>query len=255
MLPRNRQQISNVRRSHTSHDKNVLCSVLLECKLTQGKDDAFVKAAPSPQSVLFFDWQLRDIERFLTNNHQFGILTVDTTFNLGEFYVTVVSYPQLMLQDVRTGKHPTMIGSVLIHQQTDFPSFNYFAAILISYNKKLRNALCFGTDGDKALVEVFAHNFPCALQLRCFIHFKKNVQEKLRSLGFPSSISDKVLADIFGKHTGSGYKEGLVDCVSEEAFDIFMQSLKEVWDDYEQPFAPAGGPQFHSYFVNTKLMW
>ena len=108
---------------------------------------------------------------------------------------------------------------------------------------------CFGTDGDKALVEAFAHNFPYALQLRCFIHFKKNVQEKLRSLGFPSSISDKVLADIFGKHSGSVYKEGLVDCVSEEAFDIFMQSLKEVWDDYEQPFAPAGGPQFHSYFV------
>ena len=82
MLPRNRQQISNVRRSHTSHDKNVLYSVMLECKLTQGKDDAFVrdvKAAPSPQSVLFFDWQLRDTERFLTNNHQFGILTVDTT--------------------------------------------------------------------------------------------------------------------------------------------------------------------------------
>ena len=150
-----------------------------------------------------------------------------------------------MLQDVRTGKHPTMIGPVLIHQQTDFPSFNYFAATLISHNKKLRNALCFGTDGDKALVEAFAHNFPYALQLRCFIHFKKNVQEKLRSLGFPSSISDKVLADIFG----TVYKEGLVDCVSEEAFDIFMQSLKEVWDDYEQPFAPAGGPQFHSYFV------
>ena len=252
MLPRNRQQISNVRRSHTTHDKNVLYSVMLECKLTQGSNDAFVrdvKAAPSPQSILFFDWQLCDMERFLSNNRQFGVLTVDTTFNLGEFYVTIVTYPQLMLQDVRTGKHPTMVGPVLIHQQTDFPSFNYFAATLISHNKKLRNALCFGTDGDKALVEAFAHNFPYALQLRCFIHFKKNVQEKLRSLGFPSSVSDEVLADIFGKHTGSVYKEGLVDCISEGAFDTMLQHLKEVWDGYEQPFAPARGPQFHSFFV------
>jgi hypothetical protein len=118
MLPGNRQQISDFRRGHSSQDKNVLYSVMLECKLTQGRDDALVrdvKAAPSPQAVLFFDYELRDMERFLTNNHQFGILTVDTTFNLGEFYVTVVAYPHLMLQDVRTGKHPTMIGPVLIH--------------------------------------------------------------------------------------------------------------------------------------------
>ena len=82
------------------------------------------------------------MERFLTDNCQFGLLTVDTTFNhLGEFYVTIVTYPQLMLQDVCTGKHPAMVGPVLIHQQMDFPSFNYFAATLVSHNNKLRNAL------------------------------------------------------------------------------------------------------------------
>ena len=48
---------------------------------------------------------------------------------------------------------------------------------------------------------------------------------------------------------GSVYREGLVDCVSEDAFDILMQHLKEVWDEYERPFASAGGPQFHSYFA------
>ena len=91
--------------------------------------------------------------------------------------------------------------------------------------------MCFGTDGDKALVEAFAHNFPYALQLRCFVHFKKNIQKKLRSIGFPSSVSDRELADIFGKQTGSVYREGLVNCVSEDAFDILMQHLKEMWDE------------------------
>ena len=89
---------------------------MLECKLTQGSSDAFVrdvKAAPSPQCVLFFDWQLNDMEHFL--NCHFGVLTVDTTFNLGKFYVTVA---QLMLQDVTMGKHPKMVGPVLVHQQT-----------------------------------------------------------------------------------------------------------------------------------------
>ncbi|MCG8621954.1 MAG: hypothetical protein MJE68_08180, partial [Proteobacteria bacterium] len=28
-----------------------------------------------------------------------------------------------------------------------------------------------------------------------------------------------------------------------------LQQLKDVWDEYEQPFAPASGPQFFSYFI------
>ena len=251
VLPRNRQQISNIRRSHNVHDKNVLYSVMFECKLTQGSNEAFVrdvKAAPSPQCVLYFDWQLSEMERFLTNNSEFGVLTVDTTFCLGEFYVTLITYPHLMLQDVNTGKHPTMIGPALIHQETNFSSFNYLGATLSSNCKHLQNILCFGTDGDRSLVEAFGHNFPHALQLRCFIHKKKNVQEKLRSLGFPSFVSDEVVADIFGKYTGSLYREGLVDCISEEAFHTMLLHLKKLWDEREAPFAPASGPRFYTFF-------
>ena len=51
---------------------------MLECKLAQGTQEAFVrdvKAAPDPQCVLFFDWQIADMERFLTNSsEQRGIL-------------------------------------------------------------------------------------------------------------------------------------------------------------------------------------
>lgn len=53
-LPRNRQQISNVRREKVTKDKNVLHSVMVECKLAQ-RGNAFVhdgKAAPYPQCVL-----------------------------------------------------------------------------------------------------------------------------------------------------------------------------------------------------------
>ena len=72
-----------------------------------------VKAAPEPQSVLFFDWQANDLVRFCTNNSNFSILTVDTTFNLGEFFVTPVTYHHLLLEDVNTGNHPVMVGPML----------------------------------------------------------------------------------------------------------------------------------------------
>ena len=91
-LPRNRQQIANYRRTEKKRDDNVLYSVMLECKLAQGTQEAFVrdvKAAPDPQCVLFFDWQIADMERFVTDSsEQHGILTVDPTYNLGQFYVT-----------------------------------------------------------------------------------------------------------------------------------------------------------------------
>lgn len=54
-LPRNRQQISNIRWSKFPKDTNVLYCVMLECKTAQGKHSGSVrdvKVAPSPQAVL-----------------------------------------------------------------------------------------------------------------------------------------------------------------------------------------------------------
>ena len=62
--------------------------------------------APFLMSVLCFDWQLNDMERFLTSNQQFSVLTVDTTFKLGQFYVTSMTYQHLMLETLRPGIHP-----------------------------------------------------------------------------------------------------------------------------------------------------
>ena len=58
-LPRDRMQIKYFKRSQNSTaEENVLYSVMLACKLGQGKLEAFVrdvKAAPEPMAVLFYD--------------------------------------------------------------------------------------------------------------------------------------------------------------------------------------------------------
>ena len=82
-LPRNRQQIVNYRRVEKKKDDNVLYSVMLECKLVQGTQEVFVKdvkAAPDPQCILYFDWQMIDMVRFVTTDkmEQCGI---DPTYN------------------------------------------------------------------------------------------------------------------------------------------------------------------------------
>ena len=98
-------------------------------------------------------------------------------------------------------------------------------------------------------MEALAHNFQLAIQLRCFIHFKKNVHEKLHSLGFSSSLAKEMLSEIFGKYTGSCYSEGLVDSTSELEFDTMLEQHKDVWNKRESPFAPSSGPRFYNFFV------
>ena len=90
LLPRDCRQVSYARMK-PAKDCDPLYSVMLECKLAQGTASIFVqdvKAAPHPMSVSCFGWQLQDMVRFLTSNHRFSVLTVDTTYKLGEFYVT-----------------------------------------------------------------------------------------------------------------------------------------------------------------------
>jgi hypothetical protein len=254
-LPRNRQQIANIRREHHKKDTNVLYSVMLSCKLAQGTQDAFVrdvKAAPDPQSILFYDWQICDMERFLTHKSHFGILTSDPTYNLGQFYVTPITYPHLMLQDINSKKHPSILGPILVHQRMDFATFNYFASTLIGFNKKLVDICAFGTDGQESLIEAFSRNFPSSLQLRCFIHCKKNITEKLKEYGVSSHVAEEFISDIFGKSVGSVYYEGLVDSVSDEDFDSRLGRCKDVWNARESAWTKSSAPKFFDYFSRYK---
>ena len=97
-------------------------------------------------------------------------------------------------------------------------------------------------------MEAFAHNFPFAVQLRCFIHFRRNIREKLRTLGIPHTVAEAFLTDIFGKQHGSTYIEGLVDCKSEQEFDEKLQGLEQTWNDREQPYYPESGSRFYKSF-------
>jgi len=87
-LPRNSQQIRNYHPSETKKDTDVLYSVMLQCKLSEGKSDSFVryvKAAPDPQCVLYTDWQMSELVKFTTKLARFSVFVADTTYNLGDF--------------------------------------------------------------------------------------------------------------------------------------------------------------------------
>lgn len=122
-LPRNREQVSNIRRGN----ENSICSkkslrdplfmVMEQSKLCEAGDKfvRVVTGCPEPMCILATDQQLDDLVRFSTNNGRFGVLSIDPTFSLGDFNVTCVAYRNLLVRDNRTDQFPIILGPILVH--------------------------------------------------------------------------------------------------------------------------------------------
>ena len=101
--------------------KDPLFSVMLMCKESEGgkPQDAFVRmvaGTPEPMTVFTFNWSLGDVERFCTKEQKCTVLSIDPTFNLGDFFVTVTTYRHLLLRN-SSGNHPVTMGPIFVHQQ------------------------------------------------------------------------------------------------------------------------------------------
>eukprot|EP00111_Clytia_hemisphaerica_P021678 TCONS_00063739-protein len=144
------------------------------------------------------------------------------------------------------------MGPALIHYRKVFSTYHYFASSLVSINQEMSELKCFGTDGETALSDAFAKTFPLSDQLRCFIHSRKNVEQKLTDFGL-SSCKSTIVEDIFGKTEGTHRYDGLVHATDKDTFDALVESLKDKWDNLEFPFLPRmiAMPRFHKWFVDN----
>ncbi len=85
----------------------------------------------------------------------------------------------------------------------------------------------FGTDGEKALIEAFSHEFRYATHLYCHIHVRNNVKLQLSQRKYPESVTRAFLDKILGKKFDSTYQEGLVDALDNDDFFMKLESIKE----------------------------
>ena len=156
-LPRNRRQIYNMKHSaNVKKEKSLLPSsvprtdmlacIMQMCKDTFSTTEAFIRsveAAPEPMCVLSTDKQLYNMERFCTQSPS-SVLSIDPTFNLGDFYVTPTTFHNLLVKN-RQGCHPIISGPILIHCTKKFEPFHYFASTLVRLNPNIMNLKSFGT--------------------------------------------------------------------------------------------------------------
>ena len=164
---------------------------------------------------------------------KFSVLTVDPTFNLGPFNVTPMTYENLLVNN-KEGKHPLLLGPVLIHQTKTLSPFHLFASTLISLNGNTAEIKAFGSDGEPELIKAFSVAFRDAVQLCCFSHFRQNIKDKLQEIGMHESATKTILDNIFGRQIGSHFEEGLVDAEEEKTFWSMLDSLEIEWSNLER---------------------
>ena len=143
-------------------------------------------------------------------------------------------YKNLKLAQNKTGKPPVFIGPVLLHQNSEWKTISKFAHCLTTEQPSLAGIQAYGSDGEKALTDGFKRNFQFAFGLRCFIHFKKNIEKDLSEGKFNGLLKSDFMLEIFGKQEGELKYPGLIDCKTGEEFDEKLSALKPKWDECKE---------------------
>ena len=252
---RSYQQVSDYRRSLSGHSKtskapDAVVELMQMCKVeSRDPGTAFVRrvhSSPELQVILCTNRQLKELEQFCTNPELFSPLSVDVTFNMGDFYVAVITYRNLQLK-TKNNCHPVMLGPIMLHQQRLYESYYALASSVVQLNPKLKNILCYGTDEEKNLYKAFGTVFPFAIHLLCDIHMEDNIMRKLTELGIQKSLANEYKKEIFGRRSGTVREPGLVDCLTEQDFQHQLDLLRPLWDKRH-----VKGRQFYEYFVRQK---
>ena len=116
-----------------------------------------VNAAPEPAIVLATDSQLQDLARICTSAFEFSVLTVDPTFCLGNFDVTLITFQHLFLQSKQFKQPPVMIGPACVHYKKSFATYLFLLLPFVGQCRELEGIRALGTDGEQALVDAFKH--------------------------------------------------------------------------------------------------
>lgn len=119
-----------------------------------------VSIDPTPSCILASESQLRDLKRFCTDPAECCVLGIDSTFDLGKFYVTITTYRYLHVENRSSGKSPVFFGPVYVHTEKTYEAFYHFFSSLLKLEPSLSDLVAIGTDGDPAIEKAIRAVFP-----------------------------------------------------------------------------------------------
>jgi len=223
--------------------------------------EVHVCSSDSPRILLYTDEQIADIRRFCTANASTSVrsvLGIDRTFNLSSFYVTVTVFKNRAVVRCKTQESPIFVGPMMLHCNGKFRTYHAFfshlygllADGLVGTEVGLTD-LMTGTDDEKALEKALNAAFPMSSHMYCLLHVRKNVCDRLTTLGVSLDKRRRLSALLFSA-------EGLASAADSKAYvEAEATLLRYVRQENI-------GPEVEDYFVkiilpklrnNCKMQW
>lgn len=131
--------------------------------------------------VLGTDIMCSDLVKFSCSENLSHPISIDPTFNMGQYEVTPVVYKQMFLRTKRYGQNLVFLGPTMLHHKKNFDTYKLLASTCVSSGKGLTAAKGFITDGEEELFRAWKTELPKATHLRCILHFQSSCKEKLHA--------------------------------------------------------------------------
>jgi hypothetical protein len=238
-IPRNYRQFVN-QRSIYDQSQNVIFNTkddyydaiknMVESDFVRSitfKNDSFI-------SVCFTDQQFTDMVRFCAIGN--STINIDTTFDLGDYYVTPITFRNLALFNRSTNQHPLYLGPVMIHSKKDYYSYLHFAHSIESYYETNRNNFDVSirevkrvvTDDDPSIRKAFELVFTKAEFMLCCNHLRKDVCHEINKFGPKAKqAKEEIVQDIFG--SPGNREDSLIASKDKDDFNNKLGSLLNKW--------------------------
>ena len=246
-MPRSLDQVWYMRKKMRQKGEKDQVSELIDKAHTLPHHLHGLQLTPSIRFIVSDPQTLENIAICCANYELCTPFCVDTTYGIGEFFVTTTCYKNLKLVNKNNKEPPTFPGPALFHVDQDESVFGYFAQTMIAAKNDLKSILFIGSDRDKALVNGMAKHFHIATNLFCKKHLEDDIIRKFASLKhITSQVKQTILIDIFG--SDAKQVKGLIDCENEATFDNLCLEYYRKWDRLESSCRENIDPKFSTYF-------
>jgi hypothetical protein len=159
------------------------------------------------------------------------IIGIDRTFNLSNYYVTVVVYQHQNLLVRSTNVHPPIVGALLIHTKGNTESYyDLMSTLKFELSKLTKESpnfdlswgdVTFGSDDEAALRKAITLCFPGSVMTRCTKHDKDTIRRYLKDkVGVDDKTRESVVHSMFKG-------DGILGAKSEHEFEENKQNLED----------------------------
>ena len=236
LQPKNYQQVENVRNKYLrlqkiSHDS--LYSIH-ELAIDLPEFVHKIETHPDLLCVCGHNEVMEEFDRVLTlNSESPQLISYDTTFKLGDFYVSVLAFRHTLFIEC-----PVVPAAFLIHERKFRECHEKFFLECIKHTPTLRKATKpIVTDDEKGIVESIKKVLPNLNWLRCWNHIFQDVRRWLRSHGAPSQDIEVYIAHL----------RKLFHKPSESEYETELNEVSKKWS------APFG--DYYTQNIHSQIMF